>query len=207
MNETTTVDQFLLCPDQYKLTVNADMKNYSIKHEYTVHIKLITPTLQYLMTVFGMSQHTTLLSWQWTIHLMIFLGATFVKLTSDFAAISMVHTFFSFLVFPWASSCRLVYFSSMSRRSCCLKKGQSSVIMQKKGYFCKQQHTQRVSLRVCHLIWHSSWHNPPICLSLGPALRGQLRVTPRKGPTGFFFLIFCKYSEWHYTTQASKTSH
>lgn len=40
-------------------------------------------------------------------------------LTSDFAAISMVQTFFSFLVFPCASSWRLVYFSSMSKRSCC----------------------------------------------------------------------------------------
>lgn len=41
-------------------------------------------------------------------------------LTSDLAAISMVQTLFSFLVFPCASSCKLVYFSSMSRRSCCL---------------------------------------------------------------------------------------
>lgn len=38
--------------------------------------------------------------------------------TSDFAAISMVQTFFSFFVLPCASSCKLVYFSSMSRRSC-----------------------------------------------------------------------------------------
>lgn len=39
--------------------------------------------------------------------------------TSDLAAISMVHTFFNFLVLPCASSCKLVYFSSMSNRSCC----------------------------------------------------------------------------------------
>ena len=43
-----------------------------------------------------------------------------ISSNSDFVVLNMVHTFFSFLVLPAASSCRLLYFSSMSNLSACL---------------------------------------------------------------------------------------
>ena len=48
--------------------------------------------------------------------------------TSDLACMYIVQTFFNFLVFPATSSWRLVYFSSMSNRSCCIPQWQRTDI-------------------------------------------------------------------------------
>lgn len=99
-----------------KLIIHLATKNYLIKSEYTWRIHNNSNTL---VSHNGRPAVPTGNNSKNNDHLWC---NPFVKLTSDLAAISMVHTFFSFLVFPWASSCRLVYFSSISKRSCCFKR-------------------------------------------------------------------------------------
>lgn len=61
----------------------------------------------------------------------------------------MVHTFFSFLVLPCASSCRLVYFSSMSKRSCCCDTETDQILTEPISVCLKVKRLQNPNLPYC----------------------------------------------------------